>query len=479
MRTIIRKFALLIIPFLLAATALDAATVTILHSFGVESYDPSAYGYTNSDGYYLEAPVLVSSNFIYGTSYEGGTNALGVIYRVNADGSGFTNLHIFSYLDGGSPRSSLVLSSNTLYGTTSGGDSGEGSIFAIHTDGTGYTNLLYIDGFPYYDSYPEAGLVLSSNLLYGTVEEGGTFGYGAVFRVNLDGSGLTNIYNFSTVGYSASGYNTNKDGDGPYADLFLSSNVLYGTTQYGGTNGAGVVFRVNLDGTGFTNLHNFAALFSSSPGAKVNSDGADPMSGVILYSNALYGATYDGGTNGTGVIYKLNPDGTGFTNLFIFNGHPNNTNYGGGNSYATLTASGGKLYGTTQLGGAYGGGTFFSVDANGVFTALFDFAVNPMLVGSPSAGVTVSGSTFYGPSYGGGTNEAGTIYSLSLSLASPPVTLNAQISAGSLVINWTNAAFSLQAAPALSGPYATITNAVPPYQIAPTNQQQYFRLRSN
>jgi uncharacterized repeat protein (TIGR03803 family) len=477
-----KKATLLLISFLLAANTFSAAIVTTLHSFSPERYNSASETFTNIDGFNAVSALLLSSNVLYGTAFYGGLNDDGTIYRINADGTGFTNLHTFVGPDGDNPHAGLVLSGNTLYGTTSGVQNGVGSVFSIHTDGTGFTNLLYFGtppmGYvPYFDDYAQAGMIFSSNMLYGTASGGGQSGAGAVFCVNTDGSGFTNIYSFSLTRPNPSGYYTNLDGADPEADLFLSGNVLYGTTWGGGTNGSGTVFRVNLDGTGFVSLHNFAAFTSSAPGASANADGAEPMSGVILYSNVLYGATYEGGANGRGVIYKINPDGTGFTNLFIFNNVIDSTNYGGANSYATLAASGGKLYGTTQQGGAHGGGTFFSIDANGVFTDVFDFSVTLPLVGSPWSGVIASGSIFYGASYGGGTNGTGTIYSLSF--ASPPVTLNAQISAGSLVINWTNSAFSLQAAPALSGPYATLTNAVPPYKITPTNQQQYFRLRSN
>src|SRR4051812_33640858 len=50
---------------------------------------------------------------------------------------------------------------------------------------------------------------------------------------------------------------TNSDGGNPRAGLILSGNTLYGTTQNGGNSGYGTVFAVNIDGTGFTNLHSF------------------------------------------------------------------------------------------------------------------------------------------------------------------------------------------------------------------------------
>src|SRR5438477_12535127 len=51
---------------------------------------------------------------------------------------------------------------------------------------------------------------------------------------------------------------TNSDGSHSHADLILSG-TLYGTAQDGGSSGSGTVFAVNTDGTGFTDLHSFTA----------------------------------------------------------------------------------------------------------------------------------------------------------------------------------------------------------------------------
>lgn len=111
-----------------------------------------------------------------------------------------------------------------------------------------YTN---IDG-----AQPEAGLILSSNTLYGTANQGGSSGKGTVFAINTDGTGLANLHNFTAFG----DLNSNTDGATPYAGLILSGNTLYGTAASGGSSGAGVVFKINVDGSGFTNLHSFTEL---------------------------------------------------------------------------------------------------------------------------------------------------------------------------------------------------------------------------
>ena len=85
---------------------------------------------------------------------------------------------------------------------------------------------------------PEAGLLLSSNTLYGTASLGGNSDSGTVFSVNTNGSGFAAFSSFSAT--DTNGYNS--DGANPQAGLILSGNTLYGTATYGGGSGNGTVF---------------------------------------------------------------------------------------------------------------------------------------------------------------------------------------------------------------------------------------------
>jgi len=120
-----------------------------------------------------------------------------------------------------------------------------GGRVAAQTFTTLYSFTNGIDGA---NPYAYQGLVLSSNILYGTAYYGGPAGNGSVFAINTDGSGFTNLYCFDTndTDYGSGGY-----GD-PQAGLILSGNTLYGTARTGGTSNFGSVFKLNTDGTGFT-----------------------------------------------------------------------------------------------------------------------------------------------------------------------------------------------------------------------------------
>src|SRR5260370_35829361 len=145
--------------------------------------------------------------------------------------------------------------------------------------------------------------MLGNNALYGTTPAGGSWGKGTVFKLNADGTGFTNLHSFTAT--SATFPHTNSDGVLPFANLILSSNILYGTAYQGGTGGFGTVCKVNTDGGAFMTLHNFT-LFP---------DGGDLLPGLLLFSNTLFGGASSGGSSDNGSVFKVNTDGSGFTKL--------------------------------------------------------------------------------------------------------------------------------------------------------------------
>ena len=203
---------------------------------------------------------------------------------------------------------------------------------------------------------------------------------------------------------------TNSDGYAPEGVLLLSGNTLYGTAHNGGSSGQGTVFAVGLDGTGFTVLHTFTANKSGT-----NSDGATPLGGLIASANdTLYGTANGGGTYGNGTVFALNPDGTGFTNLYSFTAFSSVyfNNYDGENPYGGLVLSDGTLYGTTHSGGTNNAGTVFAVATNGTgFTVLHGFTGGSDGA-NPYAGLVLSGSTLFGTAGNGGNAYDGTVFAV-------------------------------------------------------------------
>jgi uncharacterized repeat protein (TIGR03803 family) len=362
----------------------DGMGFTNLHSFTALSNS------TNSGGASPYAGLILSGNTLYGTASQGGSSGNGTVFAVNTDGTGFTNLHSFTALsnstnsDGASPEAGLILSGNTLYGTAAGGgSSGNGTVFAVHTNGTGFTNLHSFTALSNSTNsdgaYPEAGLILSGNTVYGTAYTGGSSGNGTVFAVHTNGTGFTNLHSFTALSNS-----TNSDGAYPDAGLILSGNTLYGTAVYGGSSGDGTVFALNTNGTGFTTLHSFTALSDST-----NSDGAYPEAGLILSGNTLYGTANNGGNSGDGTVFAVNTNGTGFTTLHSFTDGSD-----GLLPYAGLILSGNTLYGTTSGGGSSSAGTVFSLSLPPLQLTIIPYGANVILTWpTNAAGFTLQSTT--------------------------------------------------------------------------------------
>lgn len=368
--------------------------------------------HTNADGISPRAGLILVSNTMYGMTYSGGSVGYGTIFKLNADGSGFTNLYNFTNgVDGGHPSvsSSLAFCSNKLFGVTSFGGTNvppKGAVFAINSDGTGFSNIYSFHGND--GQNPAAGLIVSGGILYGTTISGGGSGkHGTVFKINVDGSGFTNLYLFSTT-----------DGSSPSATLTLSGNTLFGTTFYGSFS-AGTVFRINTDGSDFTNLYSFTG----------GTNGSLPYAGVGRYGNWLFGTTSSGGAFTNGIVYRIHTDGTGFTNLHNFTGGNDS-----GSPFASLVLVGDTLYGTA-LAGKADFGTVYAINTDGTgFTNLYEFSGSSDGA-APGTPLILSGNTFYGTTDAGGsssgTNGNGVIFGLTF-----PVSLSTAWSGSNCTISW-------------------------------------------
>ncbi|HSY17924.1 MAG TPA: choice-of-anchor tandem repeat GloVer-containing protein [Candidatus Acidoferrales bacterium] len=362
----------------------------------------TVYAFTGGNDGSGVNPVIVAGSTIYGTA-GGGTSNSGTIFSLNTDGTGLTNLFYFSQAVGIGPSSpAFTLSGSNLCGTTYlYGSGGWGNVFVIRTNGTGFTNVVSFNNpGPGTGSEPLAGVVSSSNVLYGLTEFGGGFNQGALFAVNAVGGGFSDLVSFDPYTTGPSGL-LNSDGLFPQSRLIASGSTLYGTAENGGTNSAGTVFAYTL-GTGFKVLHYFTSAVTGT-----NQDGAYPFDGLVLSGSTLYGVTRYGGTNGFGVVYAINTDGTGFTNLYNFTGGRD-----GANPNGPLAVWGNTLIGTAT-GGISTNGTLFALRTSGLgFTNLYDFTGGNYGY-NPAGAPYLVGNTLYGAAAGGAANN-GLIYTYTL-----------------------------------------------------------------
>jgi uncharacterized repeat protein (TIGR03803 family) len=334
--------------------------------------------------------LLASNGVFYGTTERGGTYDFGAVFQCDTNGN-VLPLHSFTgESDGAFPVCTLVMDSQGgLYGTTTYGlISSSGTVFEIATNGDFSTLYTFTGGAD--GDYPQAGLTPGGDgSFYGTTEEGGD-GFGTFFRITPNSFGLfTNICAFSASGDDGSGSATAlvraNDGnfygacdlseDSVYDGIFrvtpqgnvsfvceltepaslmqAADGSLYVTTGY---EVGGTIFKLTLPdsitGLTVTGLYNFTN----------GIDGAQPGGLMEASDGNFYGATYLGGINGTGTLFRLTPAGR-FDTIYTFS--PANSlglNPDGISCNGPLVQGpDGNLYGMTSRGGQYGSGTIFRV----------------------------------------------------------------------------------------------------------------------
>jgi uncharacterized repeat protein (TIGR03803 family) len=354
-------------------------------------------------------------------------------------------IHAFSGGAGGSyPDSGLTAGPDgDFYGTTTfGGAHGFGTVYRITPAGV-HTVLYSFAGGPSDGQYPASGLELGNDgAFYATTTAGGAFGRGTFFRITTAGAATT-LYSFAGTGDSgaspqglllrddghfygtttAGGVNdrgtvfrmtaqgvqtvlhsftSGSAGHTPVAGLSGNDDgYLYGVTYYGGTNDVGTIFRIAPDGTGYTTLHSFAggAADGQYPGTKLRN----------VADGTLYGSTGAGGAGGVGTIFRYDPIAGAARVIHSFVGAPDGGNHP---SSRLRVGSDGNLYGVTFYGGYFDLGTFFRITPAGTFTVLHSFAGGTDGQSPNSSLLVTPGGDFYGTTIAGGATNDGTVYKI-------------------------------------------------------------------
>jgi uncharacterized repeat protein (TIGR03803 family) len=345
----------------------------------------------------------------------------GTVFKVTPSGT-LTTLYRFCSLqnctDGGNPLAGLLLGTDgNFYGTTwDGGTFGWGTVFKITTQGT-LTTLHSFAGYANDGGLPAAPLIQATDgNFYGTTSEGGdgttcSLGCGTVFKMTPQGT-ITILQNLNGI-----------SGAFPMSALIQATDGnLYGTTAEGGANtfcyyGCGTVFKMALSGGTLTTLHSFDG-----------DDGAHPAGALVQARNgSFYGTTFQGALSSNlcnpdgnftcGTVFKISAGGA-LTTLYRFDGAD-----GGDPSATLIQATDGSLYGTTSAGGSDDAGTIFTITSQR--NILYTFWSFDGLDGALPYGALMQATngTLYGVAAFGGNDETscddgcGTIFSENVGLS--------------------------------------------------------------
>lgn len=375
----------------------------VLHSFTGND----GHGFNgDTDGANPSAQLIEGPDgYLYGTTVNGSASATGptgTVFKIDSTGN-ITILHHFLMVasgDGATPYAKLTPARDGyFYGTTymavggTGGGSNGGTVFKIDANGA-FTKVHTFTGAE--GGYPRAEVIQAKDgYFYGTATAGG-YNRGTVFKMTPSGN--------ATLLYAFTG---GADGFQPIGGLVQASDGnFYGTTRAGGTSGLGTVFRITASG-GFTVLHSFKGM--------AGLDGATSVATLIEANDGnFYGTTSGGGLYGFGSVFKMDQAGV-VTLVYSFK-----VTDGADPRSSLIQATDGNFYGTTYAGGTYSFGTIFRLTPSGTLTLLRSFGTQTDLQSTkdglrPTAGlVQASDGSFYSTTFGGGSQNKGVVFRLSV-----------------------------------------------------------------
>ena len=408
--------------FITRTAGVFALAAMLLSSTRAAGTETPLYSFTggNDGGDPASQLTFDSAGNAYGTTVTGGASDCGTVFQLTPSGGGQWQqsvLYSFGCFDDGkNPYGGVSLdAAGNLYGTTVAGGTGGictgdgcGVVFKLTPSGGSWTESVLYSFTGDTDGFGPGGMVVFDRAgnLYGTTPDGGAYGEGTIYQLSPNG-GLWQekiIHNFTGGDDGAVG---------SLGALFINAaGVIYGVTELGGANGAGTVCRLSASEDTWNLITLYA--FRGQP------DAAFPYGGLIADAHGnLYGTTYFGGANGAGAVFKVAPGpnvigGWRDTVLYSFQG-----GLDGGSPTSTLVFdAAGNLYGTTSAGGDPGCdcGVAFELTPNGSGgwneSVLHTFGTAPdgayLYYGMTPDGV----GNFFGTTVGGGAHGHGTVFEL-------------------------------------------------------------------
>lgn len=321
----------------------------------------------------------------YGTSSADGANGNGGIFKVTPAGSE-SLIYSFASSDGSSCNSGLTLGSDgNFYGAcTSGGTNGAGTVYKVSPSGTFTLLHAFIANGSDGQSPSAPPIEARDGNFYGTTQGGGTDGNGAIYKVTPSGT-ETVIASFGGLTYGL-----------PIAPLVLGADGnLYGSCQIASNEAIGNIFKVTTGGK-------LTVIYTFLPGGSM---GTQPIAALVQGSDGnFYGSTYYGGTNNEGVLFKVTPGGK-LTVLHSFSSATDGQNP----QVAMAAASDGNFYGVTFTGGANNLGTLYKLTSKGVFSVPYTF--DGSVRSNPASLMQHTGGVLYGVTRTGGTDSLGLAFS--------------------------------------------------------------------
>lgn len=387
--------AAMMVSLTMSVSSASAATGTVLHTFTGGGDGATPQGALVSD----------TAGTLYGTTTHGGAGGDGTVYRLTRSGSTWTGsvIHSFGTADGMRPMGPLAIDGQrNLYGTTyQGGAYGHGAVFQLSPGSGGAWTYRLLYSFTGGDDggLPTEGVVLRDGKLYGTASRGGAYGQGVAFKLTNSGGGWTQTVLHQFISDGVDGRHPGGRG----ALTFDESGNLYGVAG-GGSSNAGVVYRLSPNGDRWTQtlLHTFAD----------GADGADPLGSLFINaSGTIYGTTSAGGSADGGTVYQLTRSGSTWTKRIVYD-FPGGAS--GRHPYAGVIGdAAGNLYGTTASGVQGAGGVVYRLAPSGsgwTQSVLYTFkgAGNGSFAGLIRDGAGV----LYGTNAFGGAHSSGEVVSV-------------------------------------------------------------------